>query len=152
MRCPSLLCHYSRRKVKEMLQVFNEKVNSSKSEIRFTFKQKKNFYKYLSTMCQILPSKHWRVNISCLKSEPYLNEKNKNVYRSVVDKSAKLKKIEEFEKDMPEFEGDLIYLDTYNGYSLTLISPLQKKGKAKLSSALMSYVLHFLLIIDDLSD
>ena len=53
---------------------------------------------------------------------------------------------------MPEFEGDLIYLDTYNGYSLTLISPLQKKGKAKLSSALMSYVLHFLLIIDDLSD
>ncbi len=141
-----------RRKVKEMLQVFYEKVNSSKSEIRFTFKQKKNFYKYLSTMCQILPSKHWRVNISCLKSELYLAEKNKNVYRSVVDKSAKLKKIEEFEKDMPEFEGDLIYLDTYNGYSLALISPLQKKGKAKLSSALMSYVLHFLLIVDGLTD
>lgn len=141
-----------RRKVKEMLQVFNEKVNSSKSEIRFTFKQKKNFYKYLSTMCQILPSKHWRVNISYLKSEPYLNEKNQKVYRSVADKAAKLKKIEEFEKDMPEFEGDLIHLDTYNGYSLTLISPLQKKGKAKLSSALMSYVLHFLLIVDGLTD
>lgn len=141
-----------RRKVKETLQVFNEKVNSSKSEIRFTFKQKKNFYKYLSTMCQILPSKHWRVNISYLKSEPYLNEKNQKVYRSVADKAAKLKKIEEFEKDMPEFEGDLIHLDTYNGYSLTLISPLQKKGKAKLSSALMSYVLHFLLIVDGLTD
>lgn len=141
-----------RRKVKEMLQVFNEKVNSSKSEIRFTFKQKKNFYKYLSTMCQILPSKNWRVNISYLKSEPYLNEKNQKVYRSVADKAAKLKKIKEFEKDMPEFEGDLIHLDTYNGYSLTLISPLQKKGKAKLSSALMSYVLHFLLIVDGLTD
>ena len=141
----------SRRKVKEMLQVFNEKVNSSKSDIRFTFKQKKSFYKYLSTMCQILPSKHWRVNISCLKSEPYLNKKSKNVYHSVVDKPAKLKKIEEFEKEMPEFEGDLIHLDTYNGYSLTLISPLQKKGKTKLSSALMSYVLHFLLIVDGLT-
>ena len=141
-----------RRKVKEMLQVFYEKVNSSKSEIRFTFKQKKNFYKYLSIMCQILPSRHWRVNISCLKSEPYLNEKNKNVYRSVVDKPVKRKKMEEFEKDMPEFEGDLIHLDTYNGYSLTLISPLQKKGSTKLSSALMSHILHFLLIVDGLTD
>ncbi|WP_201547722.1 site-specific integrase [Psychrobacter sp. Pi2-1] len=141
-----------RRKVKEMLQVFYEKVNSSKSEIRFTFKQKKNFYKYLSIMCQILPSRHWRVNISFLKSEPYLNENNKNVYRSVVDKPAKRKKMEEFEKDMPEFEGDLIHLDTYNGYSLTLISPLQKKGSTKLSSALMSHVLHFLLIVDGLTD
>ena len=40
----------SRHEIKPMLQLFYEKTNTSKSEIRFTFKQKKDFYKYLDTV------------------------------------------------------------------------------------------------------
>ena len=142
----------SRLEIKQMLDVFYKKTNTSKSEIRFTFKQKKDFYKYLDTMCQILPSKYWRVNISCIESESYINEKNKKTYRPVVNKAAQLRRIEEFGKKAPSFEGEVTSLGTYNGYALTVISPLKEKGKSKLSSALMSYVLHFLLIVDGLSD
>lgn len=142
----------SRREIKQMLKVFYEKTNTSKSEIRFSFKQKKLFYSYLKTMCQILPSKHWRVNISCIESEPYINEKNKKAYRPVVNKAAQLKHIEEFRQQVPSFEGEVTSTGTYNGYALMVISPLKQKGKAKLSSALMSYVLHFLLVVDGLSD
>jgi len=140
----------SRDKIKQMIDVFYKKTNTSKSEIRFTFKQKKDFYKYLDTMCQILPSKYWRVNISCIESESYINEKNKKTYRPVVNKAAQLRRIEEFGKKVPSFEGKVTSLGTYNGYALTVISPLKKNGKSKLSSALISYVLHFLLIIDGL--
>ena len=103
-------------------------------------------------MCQILPSKHWRVNISCSESEPYINEKNKKAYHPVVNKAAELKRIEEFRQKVPSFEGEVTSTGIYNGYALTVISPLKQKGKAKLSSALMSYVLHFLLVVDGLSD
>ncbi|MGP5687092.1 tyrosine-type recombinase/integrase [Psychrobacter glacincola] len=140
----------SRHEIKQLLDVFYKKTNTSKSEIRFTFKQKKDFYKYFDTMCQILPSKYWRVNISCIESESYINEKNKKSYRPVVNKAAQLRRIEEFGKKIPSFEGEVTSLGTYNGYALTVISPLKHKGKSKLSSALMSYVLHFLLIIDGL--
>jgi len=142
----------SRLEIKHMLQLFYEKTNTSKSEIRFTFKQKKDFYKYLDTMCQILPSKYWRVNISCIESKSYINEKNKKSYRTVINKAAQLRRIEEFGKKVPSFEGEVASLGTYNGYALTVISPLKKNGKSKLSSALMSYVLHLLLIVDGLSD
>ena len=142
----------SRHEIKHILKLFYEKTNTSKSEIRFTFKQKKGFYKYLDTMCQILPSKYWRVNISCIESESYINEKNKKTYRPVVNKAAQLKSVEEFGKKLPSFEGEVTSLGTYNGYALTVISPLKQKGKSKLSSALMSYVLHFLLIIDGLAN
>lgn len=142
----------SRHEIKHILKLFYEKTNTSKSEIRFTFKQKKGFYKYLDTMCQILPSKYWRVNISCIESESYINEKNKKTYRPVVNKAAQLKSVEEFGKKLPSFEGEVTSLGTYNGYALTVISPLKQKGKSKLSSALMSYVLHFLLVVDGLSD
>lgn len=142
----------SRDKIKQMLDVFYKKTNTSKSEIRFTFKQKKDFYKYLDIMCQILPSKYWRVNISCIESESYINEKNKKTYRPVANKAAQLKRIEEFGKKLPSFEGEVTSLGTYNGYALTVISPLKQKGKSKLSSALMSYVLHFLLIVDGLTN
>ena len=142
----------SRHEIKHMLQLFYEKTNTSKSEIRFTFKQNKDFIKYLNTMCQVLPSKYWRVNISCIESESYINEKNKKSYRPVINKAAQLKRIEEFRKKAPSFEGEITSLDTYNGYALMVISPLKQKGKSKLSSALMSHVLHFLLIVDGLSD
>lgn len=141
----------SRREIKQILEVFYEKTNTSKSDIRFTFKQKKLFYSYLKTMCQILPSKHWRVNISCIESEPYINEKNKKAYRPVVNKAAQLKRIEEFRQKVPSFEGEVTSTGSYNGYALTVISPLKQKGKAKLSSALMSYVLHLLLVVDGLT-
>ncbi|MDN6275990.1 tyrosine-type recombinase/integrase [Psychrobacter sp.] len=142
----------SRREIKQMLKVFYEKTNTSKSEIRFSFKQEKLFYSYLKIMCQILPSKHWRVNISCIESEPYINEKNKKAYRPVVNKAAQIKRIEEFRQKVPSFESELTSLGTYNGYALTVISPLKQKGNSKLSSALMSYVLHFLLIVDGLTN
>lgn len=142
----------SRREIKHMLQLFYKKTNTSKSEIRFNFQQKKDFYKYLDTMCQILPSKYWRVNISCIESESYINEKNKKTYRPVVNKAAQLKRIKEFGKKLPSFEGEVTSLGTYNGYALTVISPLKQKGESKLSSALMSYVLHLLLIVDGLTD
>lgn len=141
----------SRLEIKQMLDVFYKKTNTSKSEIRFTFKQKKDFYKYLDTMCQILPSKYWRVNISCIESESYINEKNKKTSRPVINKTAQLRRIEEFGKKFPSFEGEVASLGTYNGYALTVISPLKKNGKSKLSSALMSYVLHFLLIVEGLT-
>ena len=141
----------SRREVKSMLDVFYEKVNTSKSEIRFSFKQEKLFYSYLNTMRQILPSQHWRVNINCTDSEPYTNEKNKKLYRPVVNKAAQLRRIEEFIQKVPSFKGSVTSLDTYNGYALTVISPLKQKGKSKSSSALMSYVLHLLLIVDGLT-
>ena len=83
----------SRLEIKQMLDVFYKKTNTSKSEIRFTFKQKKDFYKYLDTMCQILPSKYWRVNISCIESESYINEKNKKSYCPIVNKAAQFRSI-----------------------------------------------------------
>ena len=94
-------------------------------------------------MLQILPSQHWRVNVNCNDSEPYTNEKNKKLYRPVVNKAAQLRSVEEFGKKFPSFESEVTSLGTYNGYSLTFISPLKQKGKSKSSSALMSYVLHF---------
>jgi integrase len=142
----------SRHEIKQLLDMFYKKTNTSKSEIRFNFKQIKDFYKYLNVICQILPSKHWRVNINCIESESYINEKNKKSYRPVVNKAAQLRRIEEFRQKVPSFKGELTSLGKYNGYALTVISPLKQKGKSKLSSALMSYVLHFLLVVDGLSD
>ena len=143
----------SRRKVKEMLNVFYDKVNTSKSEIRFTFQQKKLFYKYLNVMCLILPSKHWRVNISCIKSESYVDDKKKRIVKSFVDKKAKTKEIEGFKKDKPNFHGELKDIDTYNGYSLSVISPIKQQNNKRVdySSALMRYVLHLMLIVEGLS-
>ena len=83
----------SRHEIKHILKLFYEKTNTSKSEIRFTFKQKKDFYKYLDTMCQILPSKYWRVNIICIESESYINEKNKKSYCPIVNKAAQFRSI-----------------------------------------------------------
>ena len=56
----------------------------------------------------------------------------------------------EFKKDNPYFYGDITSLDTYNGYALSVISPL--KNQTHHSSALMRYVLHFLLIVEGLGD
>ena len=143
----------SRRKVKEMLNVFYDKVNTSKSEIRFTFQQKKLFHQYLNVMFLILPSKHWRVNISCIKSESYVDDKNKRVIKSFVDEKAKAKEIEGFKKDQPNFNGELKGIDTYNGYSLSVISPIKQQNNKRVdySSALMRYVLHLMLIVEGLS-
>jgi len=143
----------SRRKVKEMLNVFYNKANTSKSEIRFTYKQKKLFYKYLSIMCLILPSKYWRVNISFTKSEPCVDEKNNRITKSFVDKAFKLEKTEGFKKDNPSFNGEITGIDTYNGYSLYVISPLNQQSSqaGNYSSALMKYVLHLLLIVEGLN-
>lgn len=143
----------SRRKVKEMLNIFYNKVNTSKSEIRFTFQQKKLFYKYLNAMCLILPGKHWRVNISCIKSESYVDEE-KRVNKAFVDEKSKLEEIERFKKDNPNFNGELTGVDTYNGYSLSVISPIKQQNNqgGNYSSALMRYVLHLLLIVEGLSD
>lgn len=142
----------SRREIKQILEVFYEKTNTSKSEIRFSLKQEQLFYSYLKTMCRILPSRHWRVNVNCIESEPYIHEKNKKAYRPVVNKAAQLKRIEEFKKKVPSFEGEVTSINTHNGYALTVISPLKQKSKSKLSSALMSYVLHLLLVVEKLSD
>lgn len=143
----------SRRKVKEILNVFYDKVNTSKSEIRFTFQQQKLFYKYLNVMCLILPSKHWRVNISCIKSESYVDDKKKRIVKSFVDEKAKTKEIEGFKKDKPNFYGELKDIDTYNGYSLSIISPIKQQNNkgGDYSSALMRYVLHLMLIVEGLS-
>ncbi len=79
-------------------------------------------------MCQILPSKYWRVNISCLKSESCLN-KNKKPYCLAANEADYLKLIEEFKQKASSFKDDITSLDTYNGYLLTLISPVQKKAR-----------------------
>lgn len=83
----------SRHEIKQMLKLFYEKTNISKSEIRFIFKQKKDLYKYLETMCHILTSKYWRVNIICIESESYINEKNKKSYCPIVNKAAQFRSI-----------------------------------------------------------
>ena len=143
----------SRRKVKEVLNVFYDKVNTSKSEIRFTFKQKQLFYEYLNIMCLVLPSQYWRVNISCISSESSLDKVQKKVNSSFVDEKSKLEKFEDFKKDNPNFNGELTGVDTYNGYSLSVISPLKQQNNqaGNYSSALMRYVLHLLLIVKGLS-
>jgi len=53
---------------------------------------------------------------------------------------------------VPDFKGDVTQLDNYNGYSLSVISPIKQIKKGKFSSALMSSVLHLLLIADDLTN
>ncbi len=52
---------------------------------------------------------------------------------------------------MPSFEGEVTSLDSYNDYVLTVISQLKQNNKGSLSSALISYVMHLLLIVNDLT-
>ena len=146
----------SRRTIKQMLDVFYKKVNTSKSEIRFTFKEQKLFYHYLTVMCQILPSKHWRVNISALQYQSYVDDKGKRIIESLVDKKGKLKRVEAFHKAHPNFTSEVTTADGYNGYALSVISPINNrrgsnKGDNK-ASVLMKYILHLLLIVKGLSD
>ncbi|SUD91829.1 site-specific integrase [Psychrobacter phenylpyruvicus] len=139
----------SRRDVKDMLKVFYDKVNTSKSEIRFPFKEKQLFYKYLKVMCRILPSHYWRINVCSIRYKSQNNEKKKRTMSSLVDSEDTLNKTEDLKANYPDFRGTITTDDNYNGYALSVISPV--KSKKNQSSALMKYVLHFLLIVEGLS-
>lgn len=130
-----------------MLKVFYNKVNTSKSEIRFTFKEKRLFQKYLRVMCEILPSEHWRVNICSIRYKSQSD--GKKTVSPFIDNKETMKRIEEFKSSQPTFKGSITTNNTYNGYALSVISPIQSKKNH--SSPLMKYVLHFLLIVEGVS-
>lgn len=137
----------SRLDIKDMLKVFYNKVNTSKSEIRFTFKEKRLFQKYLRVMCEILPSEHWRVNICSIRYKSQSD--GKKTVSPFIDNKETMKRIEEFKSSQPTFKGSITTNNTYNGYALSVISPIQSKKNH--SSPLMKYVLHFLLIVEGVS-
>ena len=103
-------------------------------------------------MFQILPSEHWQVNICVKKSKTHREPSGKQVTEFYVDKKAQIKKIESFKKFHPNFAGKITTKDIYSGYALSVITPVKKLRNKKdgYSSALMQYVLHFMLVVEGL--
>ena len=63
-----------KRELAEFVKTFYEKTLPSKPEIRFPFKETKQFYGYLETALKILPSEYWRINICKYTPTTIVNE------------------------------------------------------------------------------
>lgn len=142
--------------VQRMLSIFYKKANSSHSDLRFAFKEKKVFYDYLDIAIKILPAKYWRINISAYQMKRTTKPKKGELkYQKIMDEEKQLKIMKELKADYRQLSKNLTNEAYYSGYSLSVINPKEHEiisstnnEATRASSSLIKYVMHLLLIVD----
>ncbi|WP_201570202.1 site-specific integrase [Psychrobacter nivimaris] len=142
--------------VQRMLSIFYKKANSSHSDLRFAFKEKKVFYDYLDIAIKILPARYWRINISSYQMKQITKPKKGELrYQKIMNEEKKLEITTEFKADYRQLSKNFTNDDYYSGYSLSVINPKEEEiihatnnEATRASSSLMKYVMHLLLIVD----
>ncbi|MEK6200672.1 MAG: site-specific integrase [Psychrobacter sp.] len=142
--------------VRRMLSIFYKKANSSHSDLRFAFKEKKVFYDYLDIAIKILPARYWRINISFYQMKRTTKPKKGELkYQKIMNEEKQLEIMKEFKADYRQLSKNLTNDDYYSGYSLSVINPKEDEiinsnnnEASRASSSLMKYVMHLLLIVD----
>ena len=140
-----------KRELAEFVKTFYEKTLPSKPEIRFPFKEIKQFYGYLETALKILPSEYWRINICKYTPTTIVNEvTGEKSFTMPIDKKETGHAIKKFNEKFADFKGDITQKSVYSGFSLSMIRP-NDKGKLtgkQPSSILIKHMVHWLLIMD----
>ena len=142
--------------VQRMLSIFYKKANSSHSDLRFAFKEKKVFYDYLDIAIKILPARYWRINISAYQMKRTTKPKKGELkYQKIMNEEKQLEIMKEFKADYRQLSKNLTNEAYYSGYSLSVINPKEHEiinstnnEATRASSSLMKYVMHLLLIVD----
>ena len=139
------------RAIKAFVDTFYQKAVPSKPEIRFTFKQSKDFYAYIETALQILPSEYWRINICKYTPTTIIDKKTgKKIFALLVDEKETNREIAKFNNRFSDFKNHLTKKTIYSGFSISLILP-NDKGKpttTQPSSVLLKNIMHWLLIMN----
>lgn len=142
--------------VQRMLSIFYKKANSSHSDLRFAFKEKKVFYDYLDIAIKILPARYWRINISAYQMKRTTKPKKGELkYQKIMDEKKQLEIMKELKADYRQLSKNLTNEAYYSGYSLSVINPKEHEiinsnnnEATRASSSLIKYVMHLLLIVD----
>lgn len=135
--------------LKFMLEVFENKVNRSHSDLRFKFKEKDVFYEFLDIVMQIIPNKHWQVNICAFNRKPNKQRsRGDNKHALEIDEIKTSQIIKAFKADYPKLANKLTSNISYSGYSVSVSSPF-KVGNNYRASNVLRYVCHTLLILSD---
>ena len=135
------------QQIQWFIQMFYDKVMMSKSQIRFTFKERQSFYAYVKIAFKILPSAYWRINICQLYGSGD-NKDTDNDKTNQINQTKTEKHLLHFQKQFKDCQAQITRLPNYNGYGISVIRP-NEKGKPtpnQPASALMRYVCHLLLI------
>ena len=139
-----------KRELAEFVQIFYEKTIPSKPEIRFPFKETKQFYGYLETALKILPSEYWRINICKYTPTTVVNEvTGKKSFSMPIDNKETRHAIKKFNEKFAEFNGDITQKPIYSGFSLSMIRPNDKgkPTKKQPNSVMIKHIVHWLLIM-----
>ena len=139
-----------KRELAEFVQIFYEKTIPSKPEIRFPFKETKQFYGYLETALKILPSEYWRINICKYTPTTVINEvTGKKSFSMPIDNKETRYAIKKFNEKFAEFNGDITQKPIYSGFSLSMIRPNDKgkPTKKQPNSVMIKHIVHWLLIM-----
>ena len=139
-----------KRELAEFVKTFYEKTLPSKPEIRFPFKETKQFYGYLETALKILPSEYWRINICKYTPTTVVNEiTGEKSFTMPIDKKETGHAIKKFNEKFAEFNGDITQKPIYSGFSLSMIRPNDKgkPTKKQPNSVMIKHIVHWLLIM-----
>lgn len=139
-----------KREIAEFVQNFYQKTIPSKPEIRFPFKETKQFYAYLETALKILPSEYWRINISKYTPTKITDPATgKPTFTMPIDKKETNYAIKKFNEKFFDFNGDITQKTIYSGFSISMIRPNDKgkPTKKQPSSVLIKHIVHWLMIM-----
>ncbi len=139
-----------KRELAEFVKTFYEKTLPSKPEIRFPFKEIKQFYGYLETALKILPSEYWRINICKYTPTTVIDEVTGEKSFSIsIDKKETGHAIKKFNEKFADFKGDITQKSVYSGFSLSMIRPNDKgkPTKKQPNSVMIKHIVHWLLIM-----
>lgn len=139
-----------KREIAEFVQTFYQKTIPSKPEIRFPFKETKQFYAYLETALKILPSEYWRINISKYTPTKITDPATgKPIFTMPIDKKETDYAIKKFNEEFADFNGDITQKTIYSGFSISMIRPNDKgkPTKKQPSSVLIKHIVHWLMIM-----
>ena len=144
-----------RRELAEFIKTFYDKLIPSKPEIRFTYKQTKEFYAYVQTALKLLPSEYWRINICKYTPTTVVDKKTgEEKFTMPVDRKVTGQAMAQFDKKFADFRGDMTQKTIYSGFSISMIRPNDKgkPTKKQPNSVLIKYVVHWLLIMGNFGD
>ena len=139
-----------KRELAEFVKNFYEKTLPSKPEIRFPFKETKQFYGYLETALKILPSEYWRINICKYTPTTVVNEiTGEKSFTMPIDKKETGHAIKKFNEKFADFKGDITQKSVYSGFSLSMIRPNDKgkPTKKQPNSVMIKHIVHWLMIM-----
>ncbi len=139
-----------KREIAEFVQTFYEKTIPSKPEIRFPFKETKQFYGYLETALKILPSEYWRINICKYTPTTVVNEvTGEKSFTMPIDKKETEHANKKFNEKFADFKGDITQKPIYSGFSISMIRPNDKgrPTKKQPNSVMIKHIVHWLMIM-----